>query len=362
MEERIFFIDLQLFAEEKTEEATPYRRREARRKGQVAKSTDLNGALVLLTLVILIFSLRNYFSEQTRYFITYLLQEWLPRPLSINGLQRIFLELIAFFFRLMGPIFLGAITIGLLANFGQVGFRISSEAVEPRLKNINPLEGMKRIFSRRAVVEFLKSLFKIIIVGVVGYLMVKGGFEKLLFLVDLNLFDSFEVVSVLVFRVGLGATSAFLVIAVLDYIYQRQEFEKSIRMSKQEVKEEFKQTEGDPLLKAKLREKQRQLAMHRMMQRVPEATVVITNPTHLAIALRYEEGKDPAPLVLAKGAGSIASRIVAAAKENKVPIMEDKPVARFIFDKVDIGQEIPPELYQAVAEILAMLYRMRGIG
>ena len=158
MGEELFYIDLQLFAaEEKTEEATPYRRREARKKGQVAKSTDLNGALVLLTLVVLVF-LRHYFSEQIRHLMTYLLQEWLPRPLSINGLRRIFLDLTVFFFRLMGPVFVGAVAIGLLANYGQVGFRISSEAVEPRLGNINPLQGMKRIFSRRAVVEFLKSL------------------------------------------------------------------------------------------------------------------------------------------------------------------------------------------------------------
>ncbi|NLC38277.1 MAG: EscU/YscU/HrcU family type III secretion system export apparatus switch protein [Clostridia bacterium] len=309
-------------------------------------------------MVVLVFFLRHYFSEQIRHLMTYLLQEWLPRPLSINGLRRIFLDLTVFFFRLMGPVFVGAVAIGLLANYGQVGFRISSEAVEPRLGNINPLQGMKRIFSRRAAVEFLKSLLKIVIVGIVGYQMVKGDLEKLLFLVDLSLFDSFEVVSALIFQVGLGATSAFLLIAVLDYIYQRREFEKSIRMSKQEVKEELKQTEGDPFLKAKLREKQRKLAMHRMMQRVPEATVVITNPTHLAVALRYREGEDAAPLVLAKGAGAVANRIVAVAKENAVPIVEDKPVARFIFDKVDIGQEIPPELYQAVAEILAMLYRM----
>lgn len=362
-EEKILLnIDLQLFAdEEKTEEATPHRKQEARKKGQVAKSTDLNAALVLLVSMMLLFGLRNYFLSSTSGFANLLLGYWLSQPLSRENLWHVMTELTATYFRLMAPVFVVAIGMGLAANMGQVGLKISAESIQPKLSHLNPIQGLKRMFSRRALVELAKSLFKILIVGFVSYKIVRGGFETLLFLVDMSVIAGIDLVARLIFKVGLGVIAAFLIIAVLDYVFQRKEFEKNIRMSKQEVKEEFKQMEGDPLLKAKLREKQRQLALHRMMHAVPEATVIVTNPIHLAVALKYQgNAEEGAPLVLAKGAGTIAERIKAQAQEHDVPIIEDKPVAQFIFKNVEIGQEIPPELYQSVAEILAMLYRIRG--
>lgn len=360
-EEYWLVIDLQLFADdEKTEEATPHRRQEARKKGQVAKSTDLNAALVLLAAMVVLFALRNYFLESIQGFASLVLRNWLSQPLHQENLWHLVTELTSTYFRLMGPVFVVAVGVGLVANLGQVGFRISAEAIQPKLSHLNPLQGFKRMFSRRALVELFKSLFKIIIVGFVSYKIVRGGFETLLFLVDMSVFESAEVIARLVFKVGIGVIAAFLIIAILDYVFQRKEFEKGIRMSKQEVKEEFKQMEGDPLLKAKLREKQRQLAIHRMMHSIPEATVIVTNPTHLAVALKYEADADGAPRVLAKGAGAIAERIKDKAQEHSIPIVEDKPVAQFIYKNVEIGQEIPPELYQSVAEILAMLYRIRG--
>ncbi|NLL17587.1 MAG: flagellar biosynthesis protein FlhB [Clostridia bacterium] len=354
-------IDLQLFADEKTEEATPHRKQEARKKGQVAKSTDLNAALVLLVSMVMIFVLRNYFLENTGGFATLLLGHWLAQPLSQENLWHLVTELFSTYFKVMAPVFLVAMAIGVAANVGQVGFKIAPESIQPKLSHLNPLQGFKRMFSRRALVELVKSLLKIVIVGFISYSILRGGVETLFFLVDMSVFESVEVIAGLTFKIGMGVIAAFLAIAVLDYIFQRKEFEKSIRMSKQEVKEEFKQMEGDPLLKAKLREKQRQLALHRMMHSVPEATVIVTNPTHLAVALKYEvESPEGAPLVLAKGAGVIAERIKNKAREHDIPIIEDKPVAQFIYKNVEIGQEIPPELYQSVAEILAMLYRMRG--
>lgn len=359
-EKLLLKIDLQLFAEEKTEEATPHRRQQARKKGQVAKSTDLNAALVLLASMVVLFSLRNYFFENTGGFATLLLGHWLAYPLNQENLWHLITELFTTYFKVMAPVFLVAMVAGVAANVSQVGFKITTEAIKPKLSHLNPVQGFKRMFSRRALVELLKSLVKILIVGFISYRILKGGFETLLFLVDMSVFKSVEVVARLIYKIGMGVIAAFLAIAVLDYIFQRKEFERGIRMSKQEVKEEFKQMEGDPLLKAKLREKQRQLALHRMMHSVPEATVIVTNPVHLAVALKYEAKSEGAPLVLAKGAGAIAERIKSKAREHHIPIVEDKPVAQFIYKNVEVGQEIPPEIYQSVAEILAMLYRMRG--
>lgn len=353
-------IDLQLFADEKTEEATPHRRQDARKKGQVAKSTDLNAALVLVASMALLFALRNYFFENTQGFIILALGDWMSQPLDRNNLWHVVTELVSTYFRLMAPVFVVAVGMGLAANLGQVGLKISAEAIQPKLSHLNPLEGLKRMFSRRSLVELAKSLFKIIIVGFISYKIVRSGFEKLLFMVDMSVFQGVDLVSRLIFKVGMGVVAAFFVIAILDYVFQRKEFDKGIRMSKQEVKEEYKQMEGDPLLKAKVREKQRQLAINRMMHSVPEATVIVTNPIHLAIALKYGAGAEGAPLVLAKGAGFIAEKIKNKAREHDIPIIEDKPVAQFVYKNVEIGQEIPPELYQAVAEILAMLYRIKG--
>ncbi|HHY60123.1 MAG TPA: flagellar biosynthesis protein FlhB [Clostridia bacterium] len=355
-----FPLNLQLFAEEKTEEATPHRRQEVRKKGQVAKSADLNAALVLLAAVVVLFAFRSYFLRVAEGFTKLVLGDWLSHPYGGENMEHLMAELVAAYFRMMGPVFAVALVAGLGANLAQVGFKITPESIKPKLSHLDPIQGLKRMFSRRSLVELLKSLLKIVIVSFIGYRIVSGGFDTLLFLVDMSVWESVEVVAKLVFKVGLGVVAAFLGIAVLDYVFQRWEFDKGIRMSKQEVKEEFKQLEGDPLLKAKLREKQRQFALHRMMHAVPEATVVITNPVHLAVALKYDMHSDRAPLLLAKGAGVIAERIKEKAKEHGIPIVEDKPVAQFIYKHVEIGQEIPPELYQSVAEILAMLYRMRG--
>ncbi|WP_227767216.1 flagellar biosynthesis protein FlhB [Zhaonella formicivorans] len=350
-------LDLQLFAEEKTEEATPQRRQEARKKGQVAKSADLNAALVLLALVVLLYALNGYFATELNNYLLYLWQNLDKTPLTEKRLAALFLYTLLFFFKIMAPVFLGAMLIGLGVNFAQVGFLFAPEAIRPKLENINPFSGLKRMFSKKALVELLKALLKITVVGTVTYSLIKNNYESLLFLIYMDVPQGFAQVSRLLFRISLNAVLIFLVIAVLDYLFQRYEFKESIKMSKQEVKEEFKQTEGDPQLKAKLREKQRQLAMHRMMQSIPQATVVITNPTHLAVALKYETGSPGAPTVVAKGAGAIAKKIVEKAREYQVPVVEEKPVARFLYQHVEIGQEIPAELYQAVAEILAMLYR-----
>ncbi|KKM12328.1 hypothetical protein SY88_04030 [Clostridiales bacterium PH28_bin88] len=352
-------FDLQLFAQEKTEEATPHRREEVRRKGQVARSSDMNAAVGMAALVLLLLVTWRSVMEQVSRFFIWLLGGSLTEPVTALNLGYLFSSTAVFFLKLMAPVFLVALAAGLVVNFAQVGFNFSAEPTRLRLENLNPAEGFKRIISRRALVELGKALLKVTAVGVVTYTIVRGRFAKLLFLADMGLPQGVALVADVIFRVALGAVAIFAVIAVLDFMFQRREFRERIKMSKQEVKEELKQTEGDPQIKAKLRERQRQLAMRRMIQSVPRATVVITNPTHLAIALKYENGQAGAPEVVAKGGGDIAKRIVEVAREHKVPVVENKPVAQFLYKNVEIGQEIPAELYQAVAEILAMLYRIK---
>jgi flagellar biosynthetic protein FlhB len=353
-------FDLQLFNEEKTEEATPRRREEVRKKGQVAKSADLNGAIVLLAVVVLLYYLRGYFTTQFAGYFTYLfdaLSGEEVKHFTEENLFSLILYTVLFFFKLMAPVLAGAMVIGMAINFAQVGFLFAPEVVKPKLENINPLSGFKRMFSKRALMELIKALLKVILIGVIVYLTLKDNLENLLYLFYMEISQSFNFVANIVFDLAKNAVGAYFIIGVIDYLFQRREFKQNIMMSKQEIKEEFKQTEGDPQIKAKLREKQRQMAMHRMMESIPEATVVITNPTHIAVALQYSTASSSAPRVVAKGAGSIAERIKERAKEYKVPIVEDKPLARFLYHNVDLGKEIPAELYQAVAEILAMLYK-----
>ncbi|NLO89011.1 MAG: flagellar biosynthesis protein FlhB [Clostridia bacterium] len=353
-------IDLQLFAqEEKTEEATPHKRRQVRKEGQVAKSTDLNAAVTLFAVFLLILFTHRYYIENLYAFVSRYLSHGALKRITDSELMHIFADSSLFFIKFMAPIFLMGMAAGLAVNLGQVGFLFAPLAIKPKLSNINPINGFKRIFSRRSLVELVKSLLKVAVIGWVTYVLAKKNFENLVYLMFLDLLPMLEMVINILSRVVLGAVGAFLVIAVLDYIYQRYDFRKRIRMTRKEVKDEFKQTEGDPLIKSRQREKQRLLAQRRMMEAVPEATVVITNPTHLAVALKYEVGEQDAPEVVAKGAGYIAEKIVQRAKENDVPVVENKPVAQFIYHNVEIGQEIPPELYKAVAEILAVIYRFK---
>ncbi|WP_258359710.1 flagellar biosynthesis protein FlhB [Moorella sulfitireducens (nom. illeg.)] len=352
-------INLQLFAEEKTEEATPHRIQEVRRKGQVARSNDLSAALVLLASIIYLYWRRETFYVEMAGLISTLIQEGWRHDLD-GGVFLAMVSEIAFKAGiLLAPLLLLAATVGLAANFAQTGFIFSLEPIKPRLENLDPVKGLQRFFSRRALMELVKSLGKVVIVSLVVWLLVKGQFGRLLMTVDMGFPETLELAGRIIFRVGLGAMAVFLGLAAADYIFQRREFQRNIRMTRQEVKEELKQMEGDPLVRSRLREKQRRLARHRMMHAVPEATVVITNPVHLAVALRYRE-TEGAPRVVAKGAGSIAERIKDVARRHNVPVVENPPVARALYRQVELGQEIPVALYQAVAEILAQIYRLRG--
>jgi flagellar biosynthetic protein FlhB len=236
----------------------------------------------------------------------------------------------------------------------------SNEAITPKFDRFNPITGIKRLFSTRSLIELLKSLLKLAVVGWIGYTTIMGELKVFPLLVDKTGAEVLAFAGQVCFKLFLKTGLALLVIAGFDYAYQRYQFEHNLKMTKQEIREEFKSTEGDPLIKSRIRSLQRERSRQRMMKDVPKADVVLTNPTHLAVALRYDVEKSAAPVVVAKGARLIAERIKAIAKENGVPVIENKPLARMLFKNAEIGSEIPFELYKAVAEVLAVVYRMRN--
>jgi flagellar biosynthetic protein FlhB len=250
--------------------------------------------------------------------------------------------------------------IGLISNVAQVGFYFSTEALAPKWSKLNPLHGIKNIFfSRRSAVEMSKGLAKMILIGLVSYFTLDSLLSDSLQLVDA---DAQAVVTYMAkgaLAVGFKASAVMLVLAGFDYAFQRFEYERNLRMTKQEVKDEYKMLEGDPQIKSRIRTIQRQIAYKRMMTDVPKADVVVTNPTHLALALKYDGVKMTAPKVVAKGADLIAQKIKEIAKQHHVPIVEDKPLAQALYKAVDIGEEVPEQLFQAVAQVLAYIYRMR---
>jgi flagellar biosynthetic protein FlhB len=257
-----------------------------------------------------------------------------------------------------GPILLAAVLAGYLANVMQIGFLVTSETLKLDINRINPISGFQRIFSKRSIAELLKSIFKTVLVSYVAFSYLWKQFPGFSVMMDTPIETSFSFIGEVTFNTGWRILVVLFVLAIADYGFQLYEYEQSLKMSKQEIKEEYKNIEGDPQLKSKIRERQRQMASRRMMQEVPKATVIITNPTHFSIALKYADTIN-APLVLAKGADLIAKKIIEIAKENNIVIVENKPLARLLFSKAEIGTTIPGDLYQAVAEVLAYVYRLK---
>jgi flagellar biosynthetic protein FlhB len=242
----------------------------------------------------------------------------------------------------------------------QFKFKISTKPLQPKFSKLNPVSGFKRLFSKEKIVELLKSIAKVVLISYVVYQTIKGDWVYLVQFYDMPLNQAIEVIGDIVINLGLKISVVFMVIAFMDLFYQKRKFNEDIKMTKQEVKDEYKNSEGDPQIKGKIKSKMREASQRRMMQDVPKADVVITNPTHFAVAIRYNPDEAPAPVVLAKGADYLALKIKEIAKENKVEIVENKPLARMLYANVDIGQQVPPELYQAVAEVLAMVYKLQG--
>lgn len=357
-----FLINLQLFAEEKTETASPKKRREAREKGQVAKSRELiTAALLLITFITLrIFaaSIITNLADLIIMFLTF--PKNIENAVSIEDLSYLYIKCLWVFAKIMAPVLLVSAVVAIVLNYLQVGFLFTMKPLTPKFDKLNPITGFKNIFSKKAFVEFIKSIFKI---GVIGYVIVsylKNNFAVIPELLALDMLETAVFIGNTIINTGIRVAVVLLIMSVFDYGFQFWEFEKSMKMSKQEIKDEYKMTEGNPQIKSKIKEKQRQMSLRRMMTEVPKADVIITNPTHFAIAIKYDTTKAEAPIVLAKGKDIIAQKIKEIAKDNNIPTVENKPLAQALYKSVEIGDMVPAELYKAVAEVLAFVYSLKN--
>ncbi|MDP4177051.1 MAG: fused FliR family export protein/FlhB family type III secretion system protein [Bacillota bacterium] len=347
-------------SDDKTEEATPKKKSEARKKGQVAKSKEVGLAVTLMAATLVLVSLGGYAGNSLKSAM-----DWYMRNISNTNLtnayvQNIIVNAIYKIASIILPMILPIMVLGVAANLLQTGFLISPEAIKPQLSKLNPLSGFKRIFSSRTFAELLKDLVIVFILGYIGYDFIKSNYTTI---INMN-YSNLEAIPAqfgkLVINIFFKITIIMVIIALIDYLFQRYQYNKELKMTKQEIKEEYKQEEGDPQIKSKIKQKQREFASKRMMQQVPKATVVVTNPTHIAVALKYAEGESAAPRLVAKGVEGVALKIKEIAKDNDVPIIENKPLARLIYNEVRIDSEIPSDMYQAVAEILAVVYKMKN--
>lgn len=344
---------------DKTEEPTPHRLREARKKGQVFRSMELISAANLIAVLSVLLLLGSWLLKEFQaIFRTFYGQ---LGTIQESGFQagQVLLQGANGYLKIMAPLFATAVITGVAVNLVQVGFNVNTSHLAPQLDRINPAHGFKRIFSQRALFEMVKAILKILIVGAVTFFYIRSQLPAALTLVNQEAGYSARLIWEVVGGLGLRVGLLFVGLALLDYFFQRREHWKSLRMTPREVKDELKHLEGDPLIHARLREKQRLLLQQRMLNEVPTADVVITNPTAIAVALRYQAEKDPAPRVVAKGAGVIAQKIREIAGEHRVMLVENPAVAQILWKTTEIGEEIPVELYQAVAEILALVYRLR---
>lgn len=355
-----YALDLQLFAGDKTEKATPKKRQDARKKGQVAKSMDISGALILLTSFLCLMAFGGFMKTRILALYTDIFINRLSMDVTKENVMVLLGDYGVQILLLLAPVFVVVIIVGLVANFAQIGFMLNGEGLKMKFSKLDPIKGFKNIASMKSLVEFLKSILKLTVITYLVYTTIWGARGDIAKLGQLPVEDTFSFAVKLTVELGIKTAFGLFILAVLDYVYQKYEHEKSLKMSKQDIKDEYKKMEGDPLIKGKIRERQRHMAMQRMMQEVPKADVIITNPTHFAVALKYDGTQMEAPQVVAKGQDFVALRIREIAKENGVTIMENKPLARALFQRSEIGDSIPADLFQAVAEVLAYVYKLKG--
>jgi len=347
--------------QEKTEEATSKKLSDSREEGQVAKSQEMSSFAVFSGGLFILFAFKDFMANQIGGMTKYIFNSLDVLTLNMNIVQLYFLKALGFFALTMAPVLVGLMAIGFVSNVGQIGFKISLKALKPKMSKFNPISGIKRIFfSSRSLVEVLKSLAKLFVIGLFTYWVLEDIIKDSVLLIDHSIVKIVEFMVdsavILVWKLAL----VFAVIAIADFIFQKYKHKKDLMMSKQEVKDEAKQTDGDPEVKARIKAIQFETAKKRMMQDVPTADVVITNPTHFAIAIKYEPQKDAAPFVVAKGMDSLAQRIKKIATENGVPLHENRELARALYKVADVGDQIPAELFQAVAQILAYIFNLRS--
>lgn len=359
------YINLQLFAEDgKTEKATPKKRQDARKKGQVLQSREVSAALILILVFLCLRLFGGYiYGQLGMYFKRVFTVYTDPGFIFTAGFLPLFLnETLTVAAKVIAPVFIAALATGLIVEYAQVGFLFTLETLSFKFNRISPVSGFKRIFSTRAAVELFKSLIKISVIGLVVYIYLKGEANNVIKMMDMDIMNLAIYIGTICINLAVRICGILVFLGGIDYLYQWWEYEKSLKMTKHEVKEEYKQIEGNPEIKSKIKQKQRQISMRRMLADVPKADVIITNPTHYAVAIKYDANVSDAPLLTAKGQDFMALRIKETAKENGVEIVENKILARTIYETVEIGRAIPPELYQAVAEVLAFVYSLREKG
>ncbi len=344
---------------ERTEAPTSKRRNDFREKGQVAQSKEVQTA-ALFTLLLLFWTFYIPFFWEG---LTRLLSSFFQSLADFNVTETSTLQLAYFIIKqtavLIVPAFLMSLTIGILSSYLQIGWLFTTKPLVPDFQKIDPIQGAKRIFSKKAVVDLIKAIAKIILVGYLAYSTVFDNFNEALLLADSNAHSSLIFLGKTAALIFAKVCGALILIAFIDFLYVKWEMEEKMKMTKQEVKEEYKESEGDPHIKSQIRSIQMEMARKRMMSEVPEADVVITNPTHISVAIKYDAKEMDAPIILAKGADLVAMKIREIARENDVPIVENPPVARLLH-KLDLGDRIPEELFKAVAEILAHVYTIKG--
>ncbi len=363
--------DLLLFAKEgpggeKTEEATPKKLEDARKEGQVAKSKEIAVGFSLLAMFILlkiwVGTLGNQFLSTFTYVYNRIpsLASQMASGDSVWYFLTLFRNLIIRFILYMAPFLLVALGVGLVCEIGQVKWKPTAKPLQPKLNKFNPINGFKKMFSVQSLAELLKSILKIVLIGYIAYSTLRDKWTSILILLDMPVSQGISLMGNIILDLGIKISGFYLIIAFADYFFQLWKFKEDMKMTKQEVKDEYKQSEGDPQIKGQIKQRMMQASRRRMMQDIPKADVVITNPTHFAVAIKYDPDVAEAPIVLAKGADYLAGKIKEVAKENKVEIIENKPLARMLYYNVEIGQVIPPELYKAVADILAYVYKLQG--
>jgi len=353
-------MDLQQFSGEKTEKATPKKRNESRKKGQVAKSMEIPSTLILLSCITCLVMLGPFIEKQLLSLIGDAFLNRLNMDVTDSNVLALFNHYAIQMLILLAPVFIIVVVIAFAANYVQIGWLFTLEPLKPKFEKLNPINGAKNLFGMRSLIEFLKSSLKLVSVALIVFTVLWSEKKRLLDLAHLPVQDIFAFVTSLTVRLGLFIAALLFILAIGDFMYQRYEYEKNLRMSKQDIKDEYKNMEGDPLIKGKIKERQRRMALMRMMQEVPNADVIITNPTHFAVALKYDSAKMDAPTVVAKGQDYMALRIREIAKQNNVITMENKPLARALYERTEVGQSVPADLFQAVAEVLAYVYRLKG--
>ncbi len=363
--------DLQLFAKEgpggeKTEQATPKKLSDARKEGQVAKSREIGlgvGLLLMFVMLkILVGMLGTQFMEMFSMVYNRIpdFTDMVAGQISISDYMILFRDTMLQILLMMLPFMGVALIAGIAIEIFQVKWEPTTKPLEPKFSKMNPVNGFKKIFSLNSLFELAKAILKIGLIVWVAYSTLKNEWGNLFILFDMPVEQAIALMGNIVINLGIKISLVYLIIAFADLLYQKWKFSEDMKMTKQEVKDEYKQSEGDPKIKGKIRQKMMQASQRRMMQDLPKADVVITNPTHFAVAIKYDSETDEAPFVVAKGCDHLAAKIKEVAKENHVHIVENKPLARMLYYNVELGAMVPPELYKAVADVLVMVYRMQG--